>query len=80
MTEAERRSWEAFFRGATGLVARYALKSLSVRGPEARALVDASYVFAPASGGAQREERPRLDMRLEKTANGWRITKVSDVR
>ena len=80
MTEAERRSWEAFFRGATGLVARYALKSLSVRGPEARALVDASYVFAPASGGAQREERPRLDMRLEKTPSGWRIAEVGEVR
>src|SRR6184192_2972123 len=78
MTDAERRSWEAFFRRATGLVARYTLKSLSVRGAGARALVDASYVFAPAGGGAQREEHPHFDMQLEKTANGWRITKVGE--
>jgi len=78
MTDAERRSWEAFFRRATGLAARYTLKSLSVRGAGARALVDASYVFAPAGGGAQREEHPHFDMQLEKTANGWRITKVGE--
>ena len=78
MTDAERRSWEAFFRRATGLVARYTLKSLSVRGAGARALVDASYVFAPAGGGAQREEHPHFAMQLEKTADGWRITKVGE--
>ncbi|HYT72121.1 MAG TPA: serine/threonine-protein kinase [Gemmatimonadales bacterium] len=80
MTDAERTSWEAFFRSATGLTARYTVKSLSVSGNEATAVVDAVYGFAPAGGGAQREERPHFSMRFANTPNGWRLTTVSEVR
>jgi hypothetical protein len=80
MTEAERRSWGAFFQGATRLTARYTVKSLSVRGTEAQALVDASYVFVPSVGGAQREERRRFLMRFAKAPTSWWIAKVSEIR
>src|SRR2546426_2696129 len=65
--------WEAYFQHRTHLAASYRVQQLSVRGTTARALVQAGYSYVPESGGALRQDRPRLGMSFTKTSEGWRL-------
>jgi serine/threonine-protein kinase len=80
MTERDAASWRSFFQRSSELDAHFAPENLSVRGNAASALVRAEYRFAPTGGGAQREERARLAMRFAKTATGWRVASVREIK
>ncbi|MBI1966796.1 MAG: protein kinase [Gemmatimonadetes bacterium] len=76
MTTDEARGWRYFFRGAERIQARYTIQQFTMTGGTVEAEVRALLQYAPAGGGAPREDRPRLRMRFTKTANGWRVTAV----
>ncbi|HXF95086.1 MAG TPA: hypothetical protein VNI61_03175, partial [Gemmatimonadales bacterium] len=80
ITDAEFREWERFFASARELRADYRVTTFSARGSTATADVRARYRFVEARGGAVREATPALRMTFRKTANGWRISGVTEVR
>jgi serine/threonine-protein kinase len=79
---AEVRGWQAFFRSADRINARFTvdLQTLWVRGEQAGGPVSAIYHYVPQGGGTQREDRPNFTMRFQKTATGWRIARVTELR
>jgi eukaryotic-like serine/threonine-protein kinase len=80
MTEANAARWEAFFRRASQLDARFTAAAVHVKGGTGQATVQAEYRFVPKGGGAQQEERASLAMRFTKTPDGWRIAAVREAK
>ncbi len=80
MAQRDVADWEDFFRRHRQFTARYAIEQFSVRGSTAHADVRTSYTYVPARGGAQGESRLRQTIRFTKTANGWRIANIRDLR
>ena len=79
LTDKDARGWQALFRTAQQLTARFTADRITVHGGTASATVQALYQFVPAEGGAQRELRPKLATRFTKTASGWRIADMREV-
>jgi hypothetical protein len=80
ISDAELRRWQRFFAGIDRLTARYTLERFTAQGATASAAVAAHYRYVERTGGGQREALPRLAMTFRKTANGWRVTGVSERR
>jgi hypothetical protein len=80
MTERDAASWRSFFSRASQLEARFAAEGITVQGGAASATVRAEYRFVPKGGGAQREERARLDVRFTKGPTGWRVAGVRQLK
>jgi len=80
MTDRDMASWRSFFQRSSELDARFTPEAIVVRGSVANAVVRAEYRFVPTEGGAQREERARLAMRFMKSATGWRVLSVREVK
>jgi hypothetical protein len=78
MTERDAASWRKFFQRASTIQARYTTEDLHVRGSTAGATVRAEYRFVSQGGGAQREERARLEMQFTKQPTGWRVASVRE--
>jgi eukaryotic-like serine/threonine-protein kinase len=80
ITARELEQWQAFFRGAEQLAAKFAVERLILAGARASADVAGTYTFVPRGGGARREDRPHFAMRFTKTPAGWRIASVRERR
>jgi len=80
ISDAELRRWGDFFAKVDRLTASYRIESFRTQGAAASATVSAHYRYVDRTGGAQREALPRLGMTFRKTANGWRLTGVTERR
>jgi serine/threonine-protein kinase len=78
MTERDAASWRKFFQRASAIEARYTTDDLQVHGNSAGATVRAEYRFVSQGGGAQREERARLEMQFTNAPTGWRVASVRE--
>jgi hypothetical protein len=80
ISQAELNGWQQFFGQARDLRASYRLDELTTLQSAATAVVRAHYRFIEVPGGNIREEFPRLRLTLRRTAEGWRIAGVTELR
>jgi hypothetical protein len=80
ISDAELRRWGVFFAKVDRFTVSYRLDGFRLQGDTASATVWAQYRYVERTGGAQREALPRLAMTFRKTANGWRLTGVTERR
>ena len=80
MTAQDQRAWAEFFRSARRLSAEFTIVEFQARSTSATAQVRALYRYFEAANGPPLELRQRLAMRFTKTASGWRIAGMDEVR
>jgi serine/threonine-protein kinase len=76
ISQAELNGWQQFFGQARDLRASYRLDELTTL----QSAATAHYRFIEVPGGNIREEFPRLRLTLRRTAEGWRIAGVTELR
>ena len=80
ISAAELANWETFFAGANDLRATFQIEEFATTGGTARAVVQAHYRYIHTADARVLEVFPKLQMALRRTANGWRVNGVTELR
>jgi hypothetical protein len=80
MTSQDQRAWSDFFRSAQRLTAEFTIADFRARSSSATATVRTIYRYVETRNGPPQELRQRLQMRFTKTAVGWRIAGMQELR
>ncbi|HEX9611550.1 MAG TPA: serine/threonine-protein kinase, partial [Gemmatimonadales bacterium] len=80
ISDAELGNWERFFASANDLRATFQVEGFAVSGGTAQVDVQAHYRYIDTADARLREVFPKLQMALRRTANGWRVTGVTELR